>query len=562
MTLRSDCFIPFTVNVRQYSLPKYFTFPFYYQPHPLAVIAAEQLQSKLVEMHIFSGNQSEFTTKESEPVSGKMFGVLVVQTPQGELGFLSAYSGQANWKNTLVDFVPSISDVQESDEAFQAERCRINAINEQITLLESNKTFAEIATQLIKAKNDFQSQLSAQQALMSERKQQRKLQREQAIKQLSVSEYALLEASLAKQSIALKKQLQALKKSWNTKIIELEQQEFTFLDEIEQLKKQRRTRSKALQKQLFSHYCFLNANQETCDLNSIFAPLPEKTPPAGAGDCAAPKLLQYAYLHKLMPVVMAEFWWGASPKSAIRHHKHYYPSCYSKCQPILGHMLKGLSVEENPLLVNPAKDKHLTIIYQDNDLVVVNKPAEFLSVPGKNIEDSVYLRIKTQFPHATGPLIVHRLDMSTSGLLVVALNKRAHKSLQKQFIERKVEKRYMALVEGSLIAESGTIDLPLRLDLDDKPRQLVCYQHGKPALTSWKVVKKDKKQTLLYLYPKTGRTHQLRVHCAHHLGLNSPIVGDDHYGQKNNRLHLHAEYLAFAHPITKQSLAFQVAADF
>jgi tRNA pseudouridine32 synthase/23S rRNA pseudouridine746 synthase len=225
-------------------------------------------------------------------------------------------------------------------------------------------------------------------------------------------------------------------------------------------------------------------------------------------------------------------------------------------------MLKGLSIEDNPLLVNPAEGKTLPIVYQDDDIVIVNKPSEFLSVPGVNIEDSVYLRIQTQFPHATGPLIVHRLDMSTSGLLVVALNKRAHKALQKQFIARTIDKRYIALVDGIVPKDSGKIELPLRLDFDDKPRQLVCYKNGKPALTTWQVLERKNNITRLQLYPKTGRTHQLRVHCAHHLGLNMPIIGDTHYGKKANRLHLHAEYLALDHPITHKRLTFCVAPDF
>ncbi|GAA75409.1 tRNA pseudouridine32 synthase / 23S rRNA pseudouridine746 synthase [Pseudoalteromonas sp. BSi20480] len=259
---------------------------------------------------------------------------------------------------------------------------------------------------------------------------------------------------------------------------------------------------------------------------------------------------------------MGEFWWGAPPKSAVRQHKNYYPSCFSKCQPILGHMLKGLNVEPSPLLNNPAQGKELTVVYQDDDLVIVNKPAEFLSVPGITIDDSVFLRMKTQFPEATGPLIVHRLDMSTSGLLIIALNKRAHKAIQKQFIERTIEKRYVALVDGNIEQESGTIELPLTPDFDDKPRQKVCYQKGKPALTTWQVLERKNNTTRLQLYPKTGRTHQLRVHCAHVLGLNTPIIGDTHYGKKADRLHLHAEYLAFTHPINHERLEFKIDADF
>ena len=367
---------------------------------------------------------------------------------------------------------------------------------------------------------------------------------------------------LSGQSIQEKKQLQALKLHWQEKLELLQQDLQQVNNEIAKLRKQRKSRSRNLQKKLFAQYQFLNANGETKDLNAIFAELPEHTPPAGAGDCAAPKLLQYAYQHDLMPIAMAEFWWGAAPKSAIRQHKNYYPSCYSKCQPILGHMLKGLDVDDNPLLINPALGKDLVIVYQDADLLVVNKPAEFLSVPGKNIEDSVYLRIKTQFPHASGPLLVHRLDMSTSGLLLIALNKRAHKALQKQFIERTIEKRYVALVAGDVTDDSGVIDLPLRLDFDDKPRQMVCYQHGKQALTTWQVLERKNNTTRLHLFPKTGRTHQLRVHCAHKLGLNMPIVGDDHYGLKADRLHLHAEYLSFNHPISHQIIEFEVPAPF
>ena len=412
------------------------------------------------------------------------------------------------------------------------------------------------------ASETYQQKLLTQQSLMITNRQDRKQQRSAAIEQLSDTEFEQLKIVLSGQSIQEKKQLQALKLHWQEKLELLQQDLQQVNNEIAKLRKQRKSRSRNLQKKLFAQYQFLNANGETKDLNAIFAELPEHTPPAGAGDCAAPKLLQYAYQHDLMPIAMAEFWWGAAPKSAIRQHKNYYPSCYSKCQPILGHMLKGLDVDDNPLLINPALGKDLVIVYQDADLLVVNKPAEFLSVPGKNIEDSVYLRIKTQFPHASGPLLVHRLDMSTSGLLLIALNKRAHKALQKQFIERTIEKRYVALVTGDVAGDSGVIDLPLRLDFDDKPRQMVCYQQGKQALTTWQVLERKNNTTRLYLYPKTGRTHQLRVHCAHKLGLNMPIVGDDHYGLKADRLHLHAEYLSFNHPISHQIIEFEVPAPF
>ena len=545
------CFTLFSQNIDSLALPEKFTFPFYYEPQPLAVAATKQLQQQL-----------ETLTHLKAENAGKMFGVLVVQNTKQQLGFLSAYSGQIEGDKGNISFVPPVSSMQLQDDSYLAQSKIINDINAQIEQLENSEQLHEVNSKLDDATQSYQQALLAQQAVMQAGRQQRKIQRTEGELELSESDFEQLKNKLAGQSIVEKKQLLALKAYWQNIIESLQQTHINISDEIAHLKKRRKTLSKSLQKKLFAQYQFLNANGETTDLNAIFAALPEHTPPSGAGDCAAPKLLQYAYKHDLKPLAMAEFWWGAAPKSAIRQHKNYYPSCYSKCQPILGHMLKGLDVEDNPLLINPAQGKDLSIVYKDDDLLVVNKPAEFLSVPGVNIDDSVYMRIKTQFPEASGPLIVHRLDMSTSGLLMIALNKRVHKALQKQFIERTIDKRYVALVNGNVAEDSGVIDLPLVLDFDDKPRQMVCYKHGKPSLTTWQVLERNNNITRLQLYPKTGRTHQLRVHCAHSLGLNMPIIGDTHYGQKADRLHLHAEYLAFTHPITDKRLEFEVAADF
>ncbi|MBB1354161.1 RluA family pseudouridine synthase [Pseudoalteromonas sp. SR45-5] len=551
MSNSASCFTLFSQNIDALALPEKFTFPFYYEPQPLAVAATKQLQQQL-----------ETLTHLKAENAGKMFGVLVVQNVKQQLGFLSAYSGQIEGDKGNISFVPPVSSMQLQDDTYLAQSKIINDINAQIEQLENSEQLLEVNSKLDDATQSYQQALLAQQAVMQAGRQQRKIQRTEGELELSESDFEQLKNKLAGQSIVEKKQLLALKAYWQNIIESLQQTHINISDEIAHLKKRRKTLSKSLQKKLFAQYQFLNANGETTDLNAIFAALPEHTPPSGAGDCAAPKLLQYAYKHDLKPLAMAEFWWGAAPKSVIRQHKNYYPSCYSKCQPILGHMLKGLDVEDNPLLINPAQGKDLSIVYKDDDLLVVNKPAEFLSVPGVNIDDSVYMRIKTQFPEASGPLIVHRLDMSTSGLLMIALNKRVHKALQKQFIERTIDKRYVALVNGNVAEDSGVIDLPLVLDFDDKPRQMVCYKHGKPSLTTWHVLERNNNITRLQLYPKTGRTHQLRVHCAHSSGLNMPIIGDTHYGKKADRLHLHAEYLAFTHPITLKRLEFEVAADF
>jgi tRNA pseudouridine32 synthase/23S rRNA pseudouridine746 synthase len=225
-------------------------------------------------------------------------------------------------------------------------------------------------------------------------------------------------------------------------------------------------------------------------------------------------------------------------------------------------MLEGIKIDENLLLKNLAEKEELIIIFEDDDLIVVNKPPEFLSVPGKEITDSVYTRIKQLYPTATGPLIVHRLDMSTSGILVLAKTKEANKILQSQFIKRTVKKRYVALLNGHLTEKNGTIQLPLRLDIDDRPRQLVDFTNGKKAKTKWVTVDQNNNQTRVHFYPITGRTHQLRVHAAHKGGLNMPIVGDDLYGTKQDRLYLHAEFIEFTHPTSKEKIHFTVPADF
>src|SRR5690606_28346717 len=307
---------------------------------------------------------------------------------------------------------------------------------------------------------------------------------------------------------------------------------------------------------------FLNAKGETRAVLDIFEEAIKMLPPAGAGECAAPKLLQYAYLHNLKPICLAEFWWGAPPGSEVRKHKYFYPSCRGKCEPILGHMLQGLDVDPNPMLENQASNVDIEIIYEDDDIIVVNKPAEFLSVPGINVQDSVQTRILTRNPEITGPVIIHRLDMSTSGILVIAKNKEAHQFIQDQFIQHTIQKRYTALLDGIITPEEGLIDLPLRVDLEDRPRQVVCYEYGKPAQTKFNVVAIENGKTRIHYFPLTGRTHQLRVHSAHSKGLNTPIVGDDLYGKRADRLHLHAGYIQFVHPTTKQIIEFEVADPF
>ncbi|WP_291138254.1 RluA family pseudouridine synthase [Flavobacterium sp. UBA7663] len=548
---------PFKTNISGISLPEKFTFPFYYEPHELSIIASTELQAYLETQTDFEHN---FGLKENQEglVIGKMFGILVCQNEEGELGYLWAFSGKLAGVNHHSYFVPTIFDMLHEDGFFRKEEEVLNAINRQIGILENSDELQSKKNQLdvtkIEALTDIQNQKDKIKRLKLERDEKRI-----SFTNLSSSEIEQLEFELSeeskKESILLKK----MTKYWNFQIEKAQKEVNLLLDEINQLKEERRQKSGALQQKLFAEYSFLNQFGERKSIGEIF----NNNPPAGAGECAAPKLLHYAFEHNLNPIAMAEFWWGQSPKSEIRKHKQFYPACKSKCEPILmSHMLKGLDIEANPFQENPAEGKDIEIVFEDKVLAVINKPAEFLSVPGKIISDSVYQRVKELYPNATGPLIVHRLDMSTSGLMLIAKDEETYVKLQSQFIKRTIKKRYIALLDGILEENEGFIDLPLRVDLDDRPRQLVCYEHGKPAQTKWKKIEVRNNQTLVYFYPITGRTHQLRVHASHELGLKTPILGDDLYGSKANRLHLHAESLTFIHPITKEKLTITVPSEF
>ncbi|MCG9702618.1 pseudouridine synthase [Vibrio natriegens] len=553
------CFTRFTADISGYELPEQFTFPFYYTPHPLCVLAAEQLQQHLLTQNDF---EHDFGLEDEQAGRGKMFGVLLVQNQQGELGYLSAFSGKIADQNLLPGFVPPVYDMLTDEGFFRAETDAINAINAEYKQCADNPELIELKAEIQADRTSYQQEEQAQRQIMIDGRANRKLQRKQGEQTLGPDELKTLLDDLGKQSVAEKNVLKHLKMAWDQKLAVKEQRLATLKHELSELKERRKTLSKALQHKLHRQYRFLNDLGEERDLVDIFATTTNPVPPAGAGECAAPKLLQYAFKHGFKPLALAEFWWGESPKSEVRQHKKFYPSCNSKCQPILGHMLQGMNVEPNPLAENWAEDKELEILYQDEAMVVVNKPSGLLSVPGKTIKDSAYTRLQAMFPDVEGPFVIHRLDMATSGILVFALTKRANKSLQKQFMARGVQKRYMALLEGELSDAEGDISLPMRGDPEDRPRQLVCFEHGKPAETHWQLIEVKNGRSKVYMYPKTGRTHQLRVHSAHHMGLNMPMVGDGLYGEKANRLHLHAEMLELDHPYSKERMSFHADCEF
>lgn len=535
--LYTDYIHRFSHKITGIPLPVAFTFPFHYTPHKLTILAADEVQAYL----------RSRTDWEEELHAGKMFGVLVVRTSNGQIGYLAAFSGNLAGSNLHDFFVPPIYDLLQPDGFFRIEEANISAINMQIKKMEESMEYQSARTTLAETTSMAEQQLSKAKHALKEAKAEREKKR---VQEVDETELKRMERESQFQKAEYKRMERRMKDEINVYTEKLQTIEKT----IDQLKQERRKRSARLQQQLFEQFHILNAKGEIKDLCEIFKDTPQKTPPAGAGECALPKLLQFAYLHRLEPLAMGEFWWGMSPKDEIRHEGHFYPSCKSKCEPILKHMLIGLKVEKNPLAENIHKDTPLEIIYEDEWIVVINKPASMLSVPGKDNLDSVSQRLHRLYPHATGPLIVHRLDMATSGLMLAAKDKNIHQQLQALFETRKIKKRYTAILEGNVPDNEGKITLPLCPDINDRPRQRVDYEYGKPAVTLYKVLEKTPDETLVSFYPQTGRTHQLRVHAAHNQGLNCPIKGDELYGKKSDRLYLHATELSFIHPVTGKKM--------
>ena len=553
-------FQKFKAPISEIKLPEKFTFPFYYKPHPLAKIATKEVQEYLENQTDFKHNFGLSEDNTTLPI-GKMFGVLVVKNSKNEIGYLTAFSGKLADKSLPDKFVPPVFNMRSYGSFYLKGEEEITEMNHRLSFLEQNENYIHLKNSLQNITKSINDDLEKEKEKLKRYKKERKARKKTGKSTLNKSDFKLLEKKLIQESFNNQFYYKELEEYYKNKVAKKRKELAAFEDEIGSIKKERKEKSNYLQQTLFSKYAFLNHKKESRSLLDIFNN-PAIKPPAGSGDCSAPKLLQHAFLNDLTPICMAEFWWGISPNSAIRKHKNFYPACQGRCKPILTHMLGGIEMDENLLLENLAENQELEIVYEDNVLLIVNKPSEFLSVPGKNISDSVYTRIKEKYPKATGPLIVHRIDMSTSGILLLTKTKEAHKVLQSQFIKRTIKKRYVALLDGDLTENSGTIKLPLRVDLDDRPRQLVDFEYGKNAETNWQIIKKENGKTKVYFYPITGRTHQLRVHAAHKDGLNTPIVGDDLYGKKENRLHLHAEFIEFSHPETNKIMSFTIAADF
>ena len=514
-------------------------------PHPVCEAAVADLLPRVEEL--MRGNPE-----------GKMFGVLVV-TKEKELQnfdsqrdgdvplyYLAAFSGQLYDKSVLSGFVPPVFDFLAPDGYFKRHEAEISAINKEISALQSEKDYLQAQKSLHQIEIDAGSAISVAKSNMLAAKAKRDSERSQ--RKLTSEE----EAAFVKESQFLKAELRREKKRWEEALTAARQELEAMEKPIAELSAERKRKSEALQNWLFEHFVMVNYAGEWRNLLEIFRDTVQQLPPAGTGECCEPKLLQYAYTHGLKPIQMAMFWWGKSPEGEIRHHLHYYPACSGKCKPVLQFMLPAEVLAAKP---QRTLSEQLEIVYEDADLWVVNKPSGMLSVPGKTNRESVISLLQVRCKEGETPLVVHRLDMDTSGLLLVAKHITAHYHLQKQFRNREIEKTYVAVLDGEplLIGEEGRIELPLAPDLMHRPYQKVDKEYGKPAVTLYHVVGEH----LVELHPLTGRTHQLRVHCAHAEGLNRPIKGDNLYGRRADRLYLHAARIAFAHPMSGKEMVFE-----
>ncbi len=523
-------------QIKGIELPRKFTWPFHYSPHPLCQTAAIETQRHIA-------RQEEW---QEELRKGKMFGVLVVCDNDNRLGYLAAFSGNLAGSNFHDYFVPPIYDALQPDGFFKIGEAEISKINYKITELESSEKLQNAQKRLATISLEAQKLITQAKEQLSLNKQLRNKRR------LDGTDETILIA----ESQHEKAEFNRLKKRLNEAISIAQEELNIIITEIERLKEERKSRSAQLQLKLFAEYRLLNGRGETKGICEIFAEARNELPPAGTGECAAPKLLQYAYQQGLRPIAMAEFWWGDSPKGEIRRHGNFYPSCIGKCHPTLLYMMQGLDVEDNPL--ENAKRYEPEILWEDEHIVVINKPSGMLSVRGKVDGLSAEQWAQELYP---GAKMAHRLDQATSGIVVIAKDNVSYLSLQKQFISRRVKKSYVALLDGTIANKSGEINLPLKLDYDNRPRQMVATD-GKTAITRYEVMAYEENKTRVKFYPITGRTHQLRVHAAHQDGLATPIVGDELYGTPNKRLYLHAESIEFTHPITKKTIQIHCQPDF
>lgn len=525
----------FKKDVSSIALPDELAYPHQYRPHKIAILAASELQRYLESQNDFIHNFG-LKNKENNAV-GKMFGVLVVKDQDHNIGYLAAFSGKIANSTKHTQFVPPVYDMLCPNGFYRKKEAEIEAITRQLKILQSDRKYQLIKHTFTNKRLEFDTLIHQETRKIKHRRKQRKKNRN-IDNQKNINE----EFYLREYEVYLNSQLAAIKSKYDE-----------YQKILKELKEKRKQTSNTIQNKIFEEYLFINAKGKQKNIPSLFQKKSNQIA-TGTGDCCAPKLFQFAFKNALHPIAMAEFWWGAPLPGAIRKHRNFYPACKTKCQPILQFMLEGLKVQKNPLFPLITKSKPLKILYEDAYIIAIDKPINYLSISGKETNVSVQSYLTHQFPNEKNLLLVHRLDMATSGVLLISKNNEIHKALQNQFITKTIKKRYVAILNGAISQNSGAINLPIRVDLEDRPKQMVCHSFGKTAVTKWKVIEKKQGTTRVYFYPITGRTHQLRIHAAHYKGLNTPILGDVLYGSANERLFLHAESLQFVHPVTGKEM--------
>ena len=522
-------------------LPDSFTDPFRYSPDPLVLQAGELLMDRI-------RNSSELSGIFGE---GKMLGVLAVAYGENfeKIGYIAAFSGNAGGMSMIDGFVPPIYDLLDPDGYFKTKEAEISALNTRISSEETSAELAELRAALKAVEADMNAELSRQKARMATLKAKRDQIRSE------VAEDAC-NIELIRQSQHEKAELRRIKTHWEGRIADLKGKISEHTGRVSSMKRLRKEMSDALQEWIFRQYIVHNCLGESRSILDIFTDC-GLVPPGGTGECAAPKLLDYAFRNGLKPLAMGEFWYGESPCTAVRTEGHFYPSCTSKCGPLLRYMLQGMELTK-------LEDVHGTpsVLYEDEDIIAVSKPSGMPSVPGLNCGPSLLDWLVSETGCSTVES-VHRLDMDTSGVMLFAKNPVAGNHIRKQFEEHTVRKTYRALLSFSgskqmIAGNSGTISIPLSPDYDERPRQKADQKQGKEAITEYHVDEIRKDGILVTFRPLTGRTHQLRVHSAHHLGLGHPIIGDLLYGgDAGPRLCLHAHEITFTHPTSMQKMTFQ-----
>jgi tRNA pseudouridine32 synthase/23S rRNA pseudouridine746 synthase len=502
-------------------------------PHPLARAAALRLLERLDRTHT---------------PRGQMVGVLIVRAPDGTIGWLEAFSGMLGREWLVPGFAPPLFDVPARAAFWPVGEADLAAFDARLAALDGELAGARAARAVLAA-----AHAAERDALLAHHRARREARHAARITADPLRLHALDQESRGDEA-----ERRTLRQAHARVADEADARLHVLHAARQALFHAQQHRSNELLPRLHAGYRVPSAAGDARTLTELFAP---ELPPGGAGDCAAPKLLADAFRHALTPLALAEVWWG--PSNGDRQPGSFYPACRRKCGRVLPFMLEGLDVADLPLPGQDAAVAELVVRHEDAHLIVIDKPVGLLSVPGRHarLRDCVQTRAQARWP---GAQVVHRLDLDTSGLLLVARTPEAHAAMAAAFARREVDKRYVAVLDGTLAATSGTITLPLRTDVDDRPRQLVDHQHGKPARTDWRRLASEEGRTRVAFWPRTGRTHQLRVHAA--AGLGAAIVGDRLYGRHGGddgpRLMLHAEHLAFSHPASGNRVEIASPAPF